>query len=155
MCAQAAEAGGRTDNAREHPHPRGHTPTDGEAAYVVGAGAVYDMRGLAANSIRGAQVVSHKEHVVGAGFDALIFGGRPMRVARTPYIDDWRTTGRKNKGPLIQEHPEACTRTRRARGGGTGTSGPRCVQFFPEIRRQQFLSICKQASKICDENLRR
>lgn len=77
--------------------------------YVVGAGAVFDGRGLAANLSWGAQGVwvgtrfvasveagapkMHKELVVSAGFEdvarTVIFTGRPMRVRKTPYVADW------------------------------------------------------------------
>ncbi|KAJ7097201.1 2-nitropropane dioxygenase [Mycena belliarum] len=119
ICAQAAEGGGHTgitpasilipacvDAARGRTSPLTRGPV-----HVVGAGAVCDGRGLAANLAWGAQAVwvgtrflasveasapqAHKDGVVSAGFDdavtTLIYSGRPMRVRRTPYVDDWNT----------------------------------------------------------------
>ncbi|KAJ7142182.1 2-nitropropane dioxygenase [Mycena filopes] len=117
ICAQAGEAGGHTGTIAASilipacvDAVRGRvSPLTGNPIYVVGAGAVYDGRGLAANLMWGAHAVwvgtrflasveanapkMHKEGVLSAGFDdavtTLIFSGRPMRVRRTPYIDDW------------------------------------------------------------------
>jgi len=70
---------------------------------------VYDGRGLAANLVYGAQAVwigtrfiaseeagatkAHKEAVLAADHGdvvrTLIYTGRPLRVRRTPYVDDW------------------------------------------------------------------
>lgn len=89
---------------------KGHkSPLTGQPVYVIGAGAVYDGRGLAANLAWGAQAVwvgtrfvasveagapkAHKESIVKAGHEdfarTLIYTGRPLRVIRTPYVDDW------------------------------------------------------------------
>ncbi|KAJ7696498.1 2-nitropropane dioxygenase [Mycena rosella] len=119
ICAQAAEGGGHTgttpasilvpacvDAVRGRASPLTKGPV-----LVVGAGAVYDGRGLAANLMWGAHAVwvgtrflasveadapeAHKAHVLSAGFDdavtTLIYSGRPMRVKRTPYVEDWNT----------------------------------------------------------------
>ncbi|KAJ7781943.1 2-nitropropane dioxygenase [Mycena maculata] len=119
ICAQAAEGGGHTGTVAASilipacvDAVRGRTsPLTGKPIYVVGAGAVYDGRGLAANLMWGAQAVwvgtrflasveanapkTHKDHVVSAGFDdavtTLIYSGRPMRVKRTPYVEDWNS----------------------------------------------------------------
>ncbi|KAJ7654527.1 2-nitropropane dioxygenase [Mycena polygramma] len=127
ICAQAAEAGGHTGTTAASilipacvDAVKGRTsPLTKQPVYVVGAGAVYDGRGLAANLMWGAQAVwvgtrflasveanapkVHKDHVLSAGFDdavtTLIYSGRPMRVKRTPYVDDWNT----NRGAEIKE----------------------------------------------------
>ena len=77
--------------------------------YVIGAGAIYDGRGLAANLCWGAQAVwvgtrflasvesnageKHKELVLSAGLDGMmrteVVTGRPVRLRRTPYYEDW------------------------------------------------------------------
>ncbi|KAF8216700.1 2-nitropropane dioxygenase [Mycena galopus ATCC 62051] len=145
ICAQAAEGGGHTgdipasilipacvDAVKAHTSPLTKKPV-----YVVGAGAVYDGRGLAANLMWGAQAVwvgtrflasveatapkAHKDHVVSAGFGdvatTLIYSGRPMRVKRTPYVEDWNTNRQAeikeliSKGILphwheLERHPE-------------------------------------------------
>ncbi|KAJ7180795.1 2-nitropropane dioxygenase [Mycena filopes] len=135
ICAQAGEAGGHTGTiAASILIP---ACVDAVRGQVVGAGAVYDGRGLAANLMWGAQAVwvgtrflasveanapkMHKEGVLSAGFDdavtTLIFSGRPMRVRRTPYIDDWNTNRQAEikelteKGILphqheLEKHPE-------------------------------------------------
>jgi len=109
----------------------------GKPVYVVGAGAVYDGRGLAANLMWGAQAVwvgtrfvmseeagapkAHKEAILKAGHDdmtlTVIYTGRPLRVTRTPYIDDWNTNRQEeikeltSKGIIpndeeLRKHPE-------------------------------------------------
>ncbi|KAJ7504239.1 2-nitropropane dioxygenase [Mycena galericulata] len=145
ICAQAAEGGGHTGTVAASvlipacvDAVKGHaSPLTGKPVYVVGAGAVYDGRGLAANLSWGAQAVwvgtrflasveasapkVHKDHVISAGFDdavtTLIYSGRPMRVRRTPYIDDWNTNRQAeiqaltSKGVIphaheMENHPE-------------------------------------------------
>ncbi|PBK72283.1 2-nitropropane dioxygenase [Armillaria solidipes] len=119
ICAQAGEGGGHTgDTPASILIPacvdavKGHkAPLNGQPVYVIGAGAVYDGRSLAANLAWGAQAVwvgtrfvasveagapkIHKELIVKAGYDdaitTLIFTGRPLRVLKTPYVADWET----------------------------------------------------------------
>ena len=65
LCAQAGEGGGHTgDTPASILIPacvdavKGHkSPLTGKPIYVVGAGAIYDGRGLAANLMWGAQAV--------------------------------------------------------------------------------------------------
>lgn len=117
ICAQAGEGGGHTgDIAASILIPacvdavKGHkSPLTGQPVYVIGAGAVYDGRGLAANLMWGAQGVwvgtrfvasveagaspAHKKAVLSAGHGdvlrTIIYTGRPLRVRRTPYVEDW------------------------------------------------------------------
>ena len=117
ICAQAGEGGGHTGDIPASilipaavDACKGHkSPLTGLPVYVVGAGAVYDGRGLAANLMWGAEAVwvgtrfvaateasapkAHKDAVLSAGYEdtirTLIYSGRPLRVRRTPYIDDW------------------------------------------------------------------
>ena len=117
ICAQAGEGGGHTGDIPASilipacvDAVKGHTSSlTGKPIYVIGAGAVFDGRGLAANLSWGAQGVwvgtrfvasveagapkMHKELVVSAGFEDVarttIFTGRPMRVRKTPYVADW------------------------------------------------------------------
>ncbi|KAF9454358.1 2-nitropropane dioxygenase [Macrolepiota fuliginosa MF-IS2] len=117
ICAQAGEGGGHTGDIPASilipacvDAVKGYkSPLTGEPVYVVGAGAVYDGRGLAANLAWGAQAVwvgtrfvasveagapkIHKELVVSAGYEdavtTLIYTGRPLRVRNTPYVKDW------------------------------------------------------------------
>ncbi|KAF8972774.1 2-nitropropane dioxygenase [Flammula alnicola] len=119
ICAQAGEGGGHTGDIPASilipacvDAVKGYkSPLNGKPVYVIGAGAVFDGRGLAANLSWGAQGVwvgtrfvasveagapkLHKELVVSAGFEdvarTVIFTGRPMRVRKTPYVADWES----------------------------------------------------------------
>jgi len=84
---------------------------------VVAAGGVYDGRGLASALVQGAVGVwvgtrfvaseeagcsrMHKEAVVSAGFDdtlrTLVVSGRPLRVRRNEYIDQWEARSEEIK----------------------------------------------------------
>jgi NAD(P)H-dependent flavin oxidoreductase YrpB (nitropropane dioxygenase family) len=127
ICAQAGEGGGHTGDIPASilipsvvDAVKGRTsPLTGQPIWVVGAGAVYDGRGLAANLIYGAQAVwvgtrfvaseeagaskAHKQALLSAGHGdvvrTLIYTGRPLRVRRTPYVDDWE----KNRQTEIKE----------------------------------------------------
>ncbi|TFL02225.1 2-nitropropane dioxygenase [Pterulicium gracile] len=137
ICAQAGEGGGHTgDTPASVLIPacvdacKGRkSPLTGGPVYVIGAGAVYDGRGLAANLAYGAQAVwvgtrfvaateagapkAHKEAVITAKHDdtvrTLIYTGRPLRVRRTEYVNDWEKnrsseiTDLTNKGILPHE----------------------------------------------------
>lgn len=117
ICAQAGEGGGHTgDIAASILIPacvdavKGYkSPLTGQPIYVIGAGAVFDGRGLAANLAWGAQGVwvgtrfvasveagapkKHKELVLTAEHGdvarTVIFTGRPMRVRKTPFVAEW------------------------------------------------------------------
>ncbi|KAK6967128.1 NMO domain-containing protein [Favolaschia claudopus] len=145
ICAQAGEGGGHTGDIPASilipacvDAVKGHkSPLTGKPVYVIGAGAVYDGRGLAANLMWGAEAVwvgtrfvaateasapqKHKEMIMSAGFEdavtTLIFTGRPLRVRRTPYVDDWNNNRQAeikeltSKGLLpheveLEKHPE-------------------------------------------------
>jgi len=138
ICAQAGEGGGHTGDIPATilipacvDAVRGHkSPLTGGPVYVVGAGAVYDGRSLAANLSWGAEAVwvgtrfvasveagapkAHKEAVLSASYEdavtTLIYTGRPLRVRRTPYIDDWNNNRQQeikeltSKGIIPHEH---------------------------------------------------
>lgn len=117
ICAQAGEAGGHTGDIPASilipacvDAAKGHISSfTNKPVYVVGAGAVYDGRGLAANLSWGAEAVwvgtrfvaseesgaskRHKELLLSAGYGDLVrtvvLTGRPARLRRTPYYDDW------------------------------------------------------------------
>lgn len=127
ICAQAGEAGGHTGDVPASllvpacvDAVRGHkSPLTGKQISVVGAGAIYDGRGLAANLAWGAQAVwvgtrflasveagapqTHKDLVVKAGWEdttrTVIFTGRPARVFKTPFVQDWE----ENRHAEIQD----------------------------------------------------
>ncbi|KAF8216694.1 2-nitropropane dioxygenase [Mycena galopus ATCC 62051] len=115
ICAQAGEGGGHTGDIPTCVDAvKGHKPV-----YVVGAGAMYDGQGLAANLMWGAEAVwvgtrfvaakeasvpqTHKDMIVSAGFEdavtTLIYTGRPLRVRQMPYVDDWNN----NRAAEIKE----------------------------------------------------
>ncbi|KIP03803.1 hypothetical protein PHLGIDRAFT_129916 [Phlebiopsis gigantea 11061_1 CR5-6] len=138
ICAQAGEGGGHTGDVPASilipacvDAVKGHkSPLNGKPVYVVGAGAVYDGRSLAANLAWGAEAVwvgtrfvasveagapkAHKEAVLSASYEdavtTLIYTGRPLRVRRTPYVDDWNNNRAAeikeltSKGILPHEH---------------------------------------------------
>ncbi|PFH50290.1 hypothetical protein AMATHDRAFT_48014 [Amanita thiersii Skay4041] len=145
ICAQAGEGGGHTGDVPASilipacvDAVKGHkSPLTGKPVYVVGAGAVFDGRSLAANLMWGAQGVwvgtrfvasveagapkIHKDMVVSCGIDdvvrTIIYTGRPIRVRKTPYVQDWeenRQTEIKeltSKGIIphyqeLERHPE-------------------------------------------------
>ena len=117
ICAQAGEAGGHTGDVPASilipacaEAIKGHTsPLTGKPVCLVGAGGIYDGRGLAANIAWGAQAVwvgtrflaseeagmgpVIKDLILKAGhgdtIKTLIFTGRPCRVFNTPFVRDW------------------------------------------------------------------
>ncbi|KAG1734083.1 2-nitropropane dioxygenase [Suillus paluster] len=151
ICAQAGEGGGHTGDIPASilipavvDACRGHiSPLTKKPVYVIGAGAVYDGRGLAANLAWGAQGVwvgtrfvaateagapkAHKDALVTAGYEdaitTLIFTGRPLRVRRTPYVEDWNNNRQAeikeltSKGIIpatwdVEQHPEKSLQAR-------------------------------------------
>ncbi|EKM50607.1 uncharacterized protein PHACADRAFT_178346 [Phanerochaete carnosa HHB-10118-sp] len=145
ICSQGGEGGGHTGDIPATvlipacvDVVRGHkSPLTGGPVYVIGAGAVYDGRSLAANLSWGAEAVwvgtrfvasveagapkAHKEAVLSAGYEdaitTLIYTGRPLRVRRTPYVEDWNSNRQQeikeltSKGILphdheLEKHPE-------------------------------------------------
>ncbi|KAJ7281352.1 2-nitropropane dioxygenase [Mycena rebaudengoi] len=121
----------------QHPYSRmcgrcqnHRSPLNNKPIYVIGVGAVYDGRGLAANLMWGTQAVwvgtrfvasvessapkAHKAELLSANLEnvdtTLIFSGRPMRVKVTPYVRDWNTNRKDeiealtSKGILPHQH---------------------------------------------------
>lgn len=143
ICAQAGEGGGHTgDTPASILIPacvdacKGHkSPLTGQPIYVIGAGAVYNGRSLAANLMWGAQGVwvgtrfvacteasapkAHKDAVVGAGYEdairTLIYTGRPLRVRRTPYVDDWFVSHCIHNGGTFAYRPRILTGSKTAK----------------------------------------
>ncbi|KAJ3482155.1 hypothetical protein NLI96_g7170 [Meripilus lineatus] len=128
ICAQAGEGGGHTGDLPASilipacvDAVKGHKSSlTGQPIYVVGAGAIFDGRGLAANLAWGAQAVwvgtrfvasvesgapkKHKELLVSAGHGdtvkSLVYSGRPARLRLTPYIQNWHNERREQ----LEEH---------------------------------------------------
>ncbi|KAF7365731.1 putative nitronate monooxygenase [Mycena venus] len=145
ICAQAGEGGGHTGDIPASilipacvDAVKGHkSPLTGKPVYVIGAGAVYDGRGLAANLMWGAEAVwvgtrfvasveagapkMHKDLIVKAEYEdavtTVIYTGRPLRLYKTPYVNDWNANRQSEikeltgKGLIpheveLQKHPE-------------------------------------------------
>eukprot|EP01083_Nonionella_stella_P012222 34679_1 len=118
ICAQGGEGGGHTgsvptsillpqcvDLVRGHKMPLDPT----QNVCVVGAGGIYDGRGLAMALSYGCEAVwvgtrfvcseeagasiAHKESVLNASYDdtvrTLIYTGRPMRIVKNKYVMEW------------------------------------------------------------------
>ncbi|KAJ3211874.1 hypothetical protein HDU67_004199 [Dinochytrium kinnereticum] len=119
ICCQGGEGGGHTgdvpssilipvvvDLVKHHKSPLTKGPI-----HVVAAGGIFDGRGLATALVQGAQAVwvgtrfvcaveagaskRHQDAVVGAGYHdttrTLIYSGRPLRVLKTKYVNDWES----------------------------------------------------------------
>merc|ERR1712232_1277405 len=127
ICAQGGEGGGHTgDIATSILLPkvvdavRGKvSPLTGDPVMVVGAGGIFDGRGLAACLAMGCSGVwvgtrfiaseeagagpMHKRRVLSADYSdtirTLIYSGRPMRIFKTPYVMDFE----ENRQQEIQE----------------------------------------------------
>lgn len=138
ICAQAGEGGGHTGDipatllipACVDICKNKISSFTKKPVYVIGAGGVYDGRSLAANLSWGAEGVwvgtrfvasteasapkAHKDAVLSASYEdavtTLIYTGRPLRVRRTPYVDDWNNNRQAeikeltSKGILPAEH---------------------------------------------------
>lgn len=117
ICAQGGEGGGHTGDVPTTvlipavvEACKGHkSPLTGKPVQVVAAGGIFNGPLLAASLMMGASGVwvgtrfvltkeagapeAHKEAVRTAGFDdnirTIIFTGRPMRVRKNDYIEDW------------------------------------------------------------------
>ncbi|KDQ15111.1 hypothetical protein BOTBODRAFT_158740 [Botryobasidium botryosum FD-172 SS1] len=150
ICAQAGEGGGHTGDvpftilipACVDAVKGAKSPLTGRPVHVIAAGGIYDGRGLAAALMYGAQAAwvgtrfvaaeesgapkRHKEAVVKAGVDdnirTVIYTGRPLRVLKTPYIQDWEENRQgeikelTSKGIIphahdIAKHPENFAKT--------------------------------------------
>ncbi|KAH8108322.1 2-nitropropane dioxygenase [Phellopilus nigrolimitatus] len=151
ICAQGGEGGGHTGDIPASilipacvDSVKGHKSSlTGGPVYVIGAGAVYDGRGLAANLMWGAEAVwvgtrfvasaeagapkAHKDAILSADYEdavrTLIYTGRPLRVRRTPYVEDWENNRQEeikdltSKGIIpyeheLEKHPEKSLQAR-------------------------------------------
>ncbi len=119
ICAQGGEGGGHTGDIPTSllipavvDMVKGHrSRLTGQPIYVVAAGGIYEGRGLAMALSYGAMAVwvgtrfvcakeagappRHQQAIVKAGYNdtvrTIIFTGRPMRVLKTDYIQNWET----------------------------------------------------------------
>merc|ERR1712137_1239819 len=119
ICAQGGEGGGHTGDTptsillpKVVDAVRGkRSPLTGVDVLVVGAGGIFDGRGLAMALVAGCSAVwvgtrfvaseeagagpMHKNRIVSAGYEdtmrTIIYTGRPMRIFKTPYTIDYET----------------------------------------------------------------
>eukprot|EP00488_Nonionellina_sp_1-RS-2012_P001298 TRINITY_DN2070_c0_g1_i1.p1 TRINITY_DN2070_c0_g1~~TRINITY_DN2070_c0_g1_i1.p1 ORF type:complete len:232 (-),score=93.37 TRINITY_DN2070_c0_g1_i1:140-835(-) len=132
ICAQGGEGGGHTgsiptslllpqcvDLVRGYKMPLDPT----QNVCVVGAGGIYNGRGLAMALSYGCEAVwvgtlfvcadeagasiSHKEAVLNASYDdtirTLIYTGRPLRIAKNKYAVGWETNRRAEMKELLSK----------------------------------------------------
>jgi NAD(P)H-dependent flavin oxidoreductase YrpB (nitropropane dioxygenase family) len=138
ICAQGGEGGGHTGDVPTSVliptvagMVKGHkSPMTGQPVQVVAAGGIFNGQSLAAALALGATAVwvgtrfvlseeagapkAHQEAVRTAGFDdnirTIIFTGRPLRVRKNPYIENWEENRQNeikeltSKGIIPVEH---------------------------------------------------
>jgi len=130
ICAQGGEGGGHTGHVPQSllvpkcvDLCRGHvSPLTGQPIYVVAAGGIYDGRGLVAALGYGAHAVwigtrfvasiesgaskAHKQAVINSSYDGTyrteIYTGRPMRITKNKYVDDWNANRGEEMKELLQ-----------------------------------------------------
>jgi len=133
ICAQGGEGGGHTgsvptslllpkcvDIVREN---NLRSPLTNKPVYVVGAGGIYDGRGLAMALSYGCEGVwvgtrfvcskeagaslEHKNAIIKAGYDdtvrSLIYTGRPLRVVKNPYQRLWDHNRTRERDRLLKQ----------------------------------------------------
>ncbi|KAF8315370.1 2-nitropropane dioxygenase [Clavulina sp. PMI_390] len=152
ICAQGGEGGGHTGDipfsilipACLDAIGSAKSPLTGKPVHLVAAGGIFDGRGLAASLALGAQAVwvgtrfvaseeagaprMHKDLVLKAGWNdtvrTLAYSGRPMRVYRTEWLNDWELNRQNEIKQLvaqgvipveydIEKHPENTMKSKR------------------------------------------
>merc|ERR1711988_1595011 len=170
ICAQGGEGGGHTGDIptsillpKVVDAVRGKmSPLTGEPVMVVGAGGIFDGRGLAACLTMGCSGVwvgtrfiasdeagagpMHKKRVLSADYAdtirTIIYSGRPMRIFKTPYVMDFEN----NRQQDIQEMqsmgiPAFVKDVEELEFGGVGTFAQSEVRTQEEIKAEKKLSI--------------
>eukprot|EP01083_Nonionella_stella_P068682 182553_1 len=133
ICVQGSEGGGHTggiasmilipqiaDLVKKMQYK---SPLTNEPVYVVGAGGIYNGKGLAMSLMAGCQAVwvgtrfvasdeagasvAHKKAIVNAAFEdtmtSLVYSGRPLRLIKTPYVMDWETRRKDEMKQLLEK----------------------------------------------------
>ncbi|KAA8892902.1 2-nitropropane dioxygenase [Sphaerosporella brunnea] len=131
ICAQGGEGGGHTGDVPTsiliptvaEIARKATSPLTGKPVMVVAAGGIFNGKSLAAALMMGADAVwvgtrfiladeagapkAHQEAVRTAGFDdtirTIIFTGRPLRVRKNPYIENWETERRDEIAKLTSK----------------------------------------------------
>ena len=131
ICAQGGEGGGHTGSiattvllpAVVDLCKNKKSPLTGEKVHVVGAGGIYDGRGLAMALNYGCEAVwvgtrfvcaeeagaslLHKEAILKAGYNdtfrTLVYTGRPMRIVKNKYAEDWADNRRDEMERLLNK----------------------------------------------------
>jgi NAD(P)H-dependent flavin oxidoreductase YrpB (nitropropane dioxygenase family) len=162
ICAQGGEGGGHTgDVASSILIPavvdicKGKTSSlTGQPIYVVAAGGIFDGRGLAAALAWGAQAAwvgtrfvcakeagappRHQQAIIGAGFHdtvrTTIFTGRPMRVIKNEYINNWEAERQKEMKDLQAKGIIPYTKDVEERQAKGGEITPEEVKMMMENR---------------------
>ncbi|TPX72165.1 nitronate monooxygenase [Spizellomyces sp. 'palustris'] len=183
ICAQGGEGGGHTgdvatsilipkvvDICRKH-----KSPLTGLPVSVVAAGGIYDGRGLAMSLCFGADAVwvgtrfvcateagappRHQKAIVDAGYHdtvrTIIFTGRPLRVLRNEYIDEWEQYKQNeirdltSKGIIPAQHDVE----ERSKRGGDDADASLLIKYRPLLMGQVAGAIedVKSAKEIVDE----
>eukprot|EP00484_Ammonia_sp_Unknown_P012113 CAMPEP_0197074230 /NCGR_PEP_ID=MMETSP1384-20130603/211007_1 /TAXON_ID=29189 /ORGANISM="Ammonia sp." /LENGTH=371 /DNA_ID=CAMNT_0042513071 /DNA_START=8 /DNA_END=1123 /DNA_ORIENTATION=+ len=132
LCVQGSEGGGHTgeiptsillpkivDLVNKHGY---RSPLTGELCYVVGAGGIYNGRGLAMSIMAGCDAVwvgtrfvasteaaasdAHKRAIVNASYEdtmrSEVYSGRPLRMIKNRYVVDWATRRKDEMQRLLE-----------------------------------------------------
>jgi len=200
ICAQGGEGGGHTGDvpttvlipAVVQAVKGKISKLTGKPVQVVAAGGIHDGSLLAASLMMGASAVwvgtrfvlseeagaseAHKEAVATAGFTdtirTLIFTGRPLRVRKNPYIENWETERSAeireltSQGKLPYEHdldsfmsgkadvPPAVMNAIKASNGGVEPDADDMLDMFQPFLMGKCAAVCndkKSAKVIVDE----
>lgn len=192
ICAQGGEGGGHTGDvpttvlipACVQICKGKKSVVSGQQVPVIAAGGIHNGQMLAAALMMGASAVwvgtrfilvdeagapeSHKESVRTAGFDdtirTLIFTGRPLRVRKNPYIENWETERQAEikeltaKGILPYEHDLEKVANGTAEGSGKESESEEDVDDLMDQFRPYLMGKCaalvneqKSAKAVVDE----
>ena len=194
ICAQGGEGGGHTGDvpttvlipACVQICKGKKSPLTGKQIPVIAAGGIHNGQMLAASLMMGADAVwvgtrfilveeagapkSHKEAVQTASFDdtirTLIFTGRPLRVRKNPYIENWENERQAEikeltaKGILPYEHDleQAMNKTTGSDNGSGESESEEDIDDMMDQFRPYLMGKCaalvneqKTAKEVVDE----
>jgi len=192
ICAQGGEGGGHTGAvpttvlipACVQICKGKKSPLTGQQIPVIAAGGIHSGQMLAAALMMGAEAVwvgtrfilvdeagapeAHKESVKSASFDdtirTLIFTGRPLRVRKNPYIENWETERQAEikeltaKGVLPYEADLEKVMNGTSEGSGSEEGNDDAVDDLMDQFRPYLMGMCaamvneqKSAKAVVDE----